>query len=150
MFASYYTAICLIPLLPFAAGIVCALLPASMKRASFALAVSSLAVSTVLAFAFLAAVLRTTPVDGVKLDTFDFAWLTAGSTPLMLGVVLNPLTALMVAMVSFVSLLIFIYSHGYMHADKNYARFFAFLAMFAGAMLGLCVSNSLVMLFVSW
>jgi NADH-quinone oxidoreductase subunit L len=53
-------------------------------------------------------------------------------------------------MVTFVGLLIFIYSVAYMHHDENFTRFFCFLSLFAGAMLGLLIANSLLLLFMCW
>ncbi len=67
-----------------------------------------------------------------------------------LGWVLDPLAAVMLVMVSFVGLLIFIYSVGYMEHDENFTRFFCFLSLFAGAMLGVVISNSLLLLFMCW
>ena len=69
---------------------------------------------------------------------------------LTLGWVLDPLTAVMLVMVTFVGLLIFIYSVGYMAHDENFTRFFCFLALFAGAMLGVVIANSLLLLFMCW
>ena len=63
---------------------------------------------------------------------------------------LDPLTAVMMLMVTFVGLLIFIYSIGYMADDENFTRFFCFLALFAGAMLGVIIANSLLLLFMCW
>ena len=56
----------------------------------------------------------------------------------------------MIVMVSFVGLLIFIYSVGYMAHDENFTRFFCFMSLFAGAMLGVVISNSLLLLFMCW
>jgi NADH-quinone oxidoreductase subunit L len=56
----------------------------------------------------------------------------------------------MLMMVTFVGLLIFIYSAAYMHHDENQGRFFCFLSLFAGAMLGLLIANSLLLLFMCW
>jgi len=64
--------------------------------------------------------------------------------------VLNPLTAVMLVMVTFVGLLIFIFSVGYMEHDENFTRFFCFLALFAAAMLGVIIANSLLLLFMCW
>jgi NADH-quinone oxidoreductase subunit L len=64
--------------------------------------------------------------------------------------VLDPLTAAMLVMITFVGGLIFIYSVGYMAEDENFTRFFCFLSLFAGAMLGVVVANSLLLLFISW
>ena len=56
----------------------------------------------------------------------------------------------MLVMVSFVGLLIFIYSVGYMAHDENFTRFFCFLSLFAAAMLGLVIANSLLLFFICW
>jgi NADH-quinone oxidoreductase subunit L len=66
------------------------------------------------------------------------------------GWVLDPLAAVMLVMVSLVGLLIFIYSLGYMAHDENFTRFFCFLSLFASAMLGLVIANSLLLLFICW
>ena len=76
-----------------------------------------------------------------------FRWAPA---TLKLGWVLDPLTAIMLVMVTFVSLLIFIYSTGYMAHDENFTRFFGFLSLFAAAMLGLIIANSLLLFFMCW
>ena len=83
-------------------------------------------------------------------EVVNFPWLQFGSEWLRLGWVLDPLTAVMLVMVTFVGLLIFIYSAGYMAHDENFMRFFCFLSLFAGAMLGVVVANSLLLLFMCW
>ena len=84
------------------------------------------------------------------MKTHNFSWFQMGDTAVQLGWVLDPLTAIMLVMVSFVSLLIFIYSVGYMAHDENFTRFFCFLSLFAAAMLGLVIANSLLLLFICW
>lgn len=147
----------LIPLLPLLAGAICAVLKQSQKKLAFWLAVGSMVAATLISVLILyfqidsnSGRTLTFPEPPHPYSVFNFTWLTFGGTELKLGFLLDPLTALMVAMVSFISLLIFIYSHGYMHEDKNYVRFFCFLSLFAAGMLGLCVANSLLLLFVSW
>ena len=83
-------------------------------------------------------------------ETVNFTWIQMGSGAVDLGWVLDPLSAVMAVMVTFVGLLIFIYSTGYMAHDENYTRFFCFLSLFAGAMLGVVISNSLLLLFMNW
>jgi NADH-quinone oxidoreductase subunit L len=85
----------------------------------------------------------------------NFFWFQSGDpqmsgTALRLGWVLDPLAAIMLVMVSLVGLLIFIYSLGYMAHDENFTRFFCFLSLFAAAMLGLIIANSLLLLFICW
>ena len=81
---------------------------------------------------------------------FNFAWFDLGHGAVQLGFLLDPLTALMCVMVTFVGTLIFIFSLGYMKTDPNFSRFFCFLSFFAAAMLGLLIANSLLLLFICW
>jgi len=80
----------------------------------------------------------------------NFTWFTFGDQPLRIGFMLDPLAAAMMLMITFVGLWIFVFSIGYMAEDKNFSRFFAYLSFFSGAMLGVVVANSLLLLFVSW
>src|SRR4051794_4522528 len=81
---------------------------------------------------------------------WNFDWLQFGTASLKLGFVLDPLTASMAVMVTFVGLFIFIYSTGYMAHDENYPKFFCFLSLFAAGMLGVVIANSLLLLFMCW
>ncbi len=81
---------------------------------------------------------------------FNFRWLQFGSDWVKLGWMLDPLAASMLVMVAFVALLVFIYSTAYMHHDENFTRFFCFLSLFAAAMLGVVIANSLLLLFMCW
>jgi NADH-quinone oxidoreductase subunit L len=80
----------------------------------------------------------------------DFTWFNFGDQQLRIGFVLDPLAAAMLLMITFVGLCIFVFSIGYMGKDKNFSRFFAYLSFFSGAMLGVVVANSLLLLFVFW
>jgi len=73
-----------------------------------------------------------------------------GESAVDIGVVVDPLSAAMLVMVSLVGFLIFVYSTGYMHEDSNYTRFFCFVSLFASAMLGLVISNSMLLMFLCW
>ena len=80
----------------------------------------------------------------------NFTWFTFGDQSLRVGFVLDPVAAAMLLMITLVGLCIFVFSIGYMGEDKNFSRFFAYLSFFSGAMLGVVVANSLLLLFVSW
>ena len=80
----------------------------------------------------------------------NFTWFTFGDNALRLGFVLDPLAAAMLLMISLVGLCIFVFSIGYMAEDKNFVRFFAYLSFFSGAMLGVVIANSLLLLFIFW
>jgi NADH-quinone oxidoreductase subunit L len=80
----------------------------------------------------------------------NFTWFTFGDQALRLGWVLDPLAAVMLIMITLVGICIFAFSTGYMAGDKDFVRFFAYLSFFSGAMLGLVISNSLLLLFICW
>ena len=143
--------IALIPILPLLAAGVTALMKRGQRAPAATLVIAAQAAATVLS---LLAFLQTVGVEGahgeVVRKTLNFPWLSIGSETLSLGLLLDPLGAGMVLMVSFVSLLIFIYSVGYMKEDPNFTRFFCFLSLFSAAMLGVVLSNSLLLTFICW
>jgi NADH-quinone oxidoreductase subunit L len=142
----------LIPALPLLAAGLSALAPQRFRKFSASLAIGSMIGAFLLSLcAFVHAVNPSGP-DGAK-EVFNFEWLQfAAGDPgiLKLGWVLDPLTAVMLVMVTFVGTLIFTYSVGYMAHDENFTRFFTFLSLFAAAMLGVVIANSLLLLFISW
>ncbi len=77
-------------------------------------------------------------------------WLATGATAFDIGVLVDPLTTVMLIMVPLACTMIFIYSVGYIYNDPRAARFFAYIALFAGAMLILVVADNLLLLFVGW
>jgi NADH-quinone oxidoreductase subunit L len=134
----------LIPTLPLLAAGVAALLPRAQKRLSAGLAIVAIGISFALScWAFFATLHGGRAVS-------NFRWFEVGATSVPLGWMLDPLGAVMAVMVTLVSLLIFIYSLGYMAKDDNFTRFFCFLALFAAAMLGLILANSLLLFFICW
>jgi len=135
----------LIPALPLLAAGIGALLKQSQRRFAATIAIGAMGLSLVLAVAAFAHLL----LEPQRL-VFNFPWMQFGSEWVKLGWMLDPLTAVMLVMVTFVGLLIFIYSVAYMHHDENFTRFFCFLSLFAGAMLGLLIANSLLLLFMCW
>jgi NADH-quinone oxidoreductase subunit L len=140
----------LIPALPIVASGLIALLKQRRRKLASGLAIGSLAASMVLAFAAFGHVLTGWASGHAVRETVNFVWLQFGASGMELGWVLDPLAAVMLVMVTFVGLLIFIYSVGYMAHDENYTRFFCFLSLFAGAMLGVVIANSLLLLFMCW
>jgi len=140
----------LIPALPIVAAGIIALLKQPKRKLASGLAIGSLFLSLLLSLAAFAEVLAGWASGHAVRETVNFAWLTFGTTPVELGWILDPLAAVMLVMVTFVGLLIFIYSTGYMAHDENFTRFFCFLSLFAGAMLGVVIANSLLLLFMCW
>ena len=86
-------------------------------------------------------------------NTFNgpvYTWGVSGGIPLEIGFLIDPLTALMMVVVSFVSLMVHIYTIGYMHDDPGYQRFFSYIALFTFSMLMLVMSNNFLQLFFGW
>jgi len=141
------TALWLVPLLPFLAAGVTAFLPNSKGKLASKLALAALATSCLIAIsAFICAI---TPSEEPVVATV-IPWLSYGDVVLNMGVLLDPLSAAMAAMVTFVAFWIFVYSTSYMETEERFGRFFTFLSLFAGAMLMLVLANSLLMLFMAW
>jgi len=87
---------------------------------------------------------------------WDFTWIDLGNVPgvgplqIRMGVMIDNLTAIMLAMVTLISLLVHIYSTGYMAGDKNYGRYFAYLGIFTFSMLGIVLSDNLFSIYIFW
>src|SRR5579859_7816262 len=135
----------LIPALPTLAAGIGALLKRGQRTLAATLAICSMSASFVLAVVAFAHLLLTPARLFINIP-----WMQFGNDWVRLGWVLDPLAAVMLVMVTFVGLLIFIYSVAYMHHDENFTRFFCFLSLFAAAMLGVVIANSLLLLFMCW
>ncbi len=135
----------LIPALPLAAAAVSALLKREQRKAAAGLAIGAMSGALMLSCIALWGSVKEPSVGAL-----NFRWFELGSDWVKLGWMLDPLTAVMLVMVTFVGLLIFVYSVGYMAHDGNFTRFFCFLSLFASAMLGVVIANSLLLLFVCW
>ncbi|MBW4038447.1 MAG: NADH-quinone oxidoreductase subunit L [Acidobacteria bacterium] len=140
----------LIPMLPMVAAGIIAVTKRKGRMLAASLAIGSMSLSFLLSVWAFAHVVLLRNQGQIDLQVWNFRWFQFGNEWVSLGWILNPLTAVMVVMVTFVGLLIFIYSIGYMAHDENFTRFFGFLALFAAAMLGLIVANSLLLLFMCW
>ena len=77
-------------------------------------------------------------------------WLSVAGLTLSIGILLDPLTAVMLIVVSGVSLMVQIYSQGYMKGDPSYIRYYAFMSLFTASMLGLVTARNIIQLFVFW
>ncbi len=140
----------LIPLFPLLAAAIQSLLKKPARRLSATLTIGAMGISCVLALRALVATFGGGHGAEVARGIANFTWFKFGTTTLDLGFVLDPLTAGMAAMVSFVGFWIFVNATGYMHDDENFTRFFCFLSLFAASMLGLVVANNLLLLFMCW
>jgi len=141
----------LVPVLPMLAAGIGALLGRRCRIAAASLAIGSIAASFLISLCAFIHVLRIGNYGEGEILTFNFPLVSdrRASGSGWDGCSIR-LTAVMLLMVTFVGLLIFIYSVGYMEHDDNFTRFFCFLALFAGAMLGVVIANSLLLLFMCW
>ncbi len=88
--------------------------------------------------------------DGTALAFRSHEWLTVGDLTVNVGLRVDGLTAIMLLVVTAVSLLVQIYSQGYMAGDGGYSRYFAYMSLFTASMLGLILVDSILVLFVFW
>ncbi len=133
-----------IPLLPLAAAFLCAL--TDRGKIAYLIATGAMLGSMLASFKAFSRVWITDPAF-----IFDnFTWLEVGGLSIDFGFLLDPLGASMLVMITLVAFLIFVYSGSYMKDDQRCARFFCYLSLFAAAMLGLILSNSLLLTFMCW
>ena len=86
-------------------------------------------------------------------EVYDFApylWLDLGSAAIEVGLLLDPLTNVMLVVVTGVSLMIQIYSMGYMDGDESFARYYAYMSLFSASMIGLVLAANIVQMYVFW
>lgn len=88
--------------------------------------------------------------DITRINFTLYNWITVGSLNLEVGFLIDRLTAIMMATVTFVSLMVHIYTIGYMDSDPGYKRFFSYISLFTFMMLMLVMSNNFVQLFFGW
>ena len=89
-------------------------------------------------------------IGGETYNQQVYQWLQAGSLSLEVGFMIDSLTAMMMVVVTFVSLMVHIYTVGYMHDDDGYSRFFSYISLFTFSMLMLVMANNFMQLFFGW
>ena len=89
-------------------------------------------------------------LGGKTLDWDIYAWIPVGQFQASIGFLVDPLSAVMMLVVTFVGFLIHVYSIGYMHGDRGYARFFTYLNLFMSSMLILVLANNYLLMFLGW
>ena len=107
--------------------------------------IAALTASTVLAIITLRGVIVH---HGAVFQSWD--WLSYGGATIQMGLLVDPLTAVMLVVVTSISLLIQIYSVGYMERDPGFARYFAYMSLFTASMLGLTLASNIVQLYAFW
>ncbi len=135
-----------VPLAPLAgaivAGLFCRVIPRWLAHTVTILGV---------ALAFLLSVLIFQDVTaGHSYNAAVYTWLASGGLKMEVGFLVDPLTVTMMLVVTFVSLMVHIYTIGYMHDDPGYNRFFSYISLFTFSMLMLVMSNNFLQLFFGW
>src|SRR5215472_14136553 len=137
----------LVPLAPLAGAIIAGLGGRTIGRqGAHSVAILGVAIATIAsAFVFQHVVLTREPIQGDL-----YTWTQLGTTRLTIGFLIDSLAALMMLVVSFVSLAIHVYTIGYMADDPGYQRFFSYISLFTFSMLMLVMSNNFLQLFFGW
>jgi NADH-quinone oxidoreductase subunit L len=136
----------LVPLAPLAGAILAGLFGSVIgRRGAHSVTILSVLVSFVASCVILADVLAGNTWNGSV-----YTWAQIGDTRLEIGFLIDRLSALMMVVVTFVSLMVHVYTIGYMADDPGYQRFFAYISLFTFAMLMLVMANNFVQLFFGW
>ena len=137
-----------IPLLPLLAAIIAGLFGRTIGRvASHTVTIAGVAISC--ALSIYVAKLIFTGQAPVYNDTV-YSWLVSDGVGMQVGFLVDQLTALMMVVVTFVSLCVHVYTIGYMADDPGYQRFFSYISLFTFSMLMLVMSNNFLQLFFGW
>ncbi|SFP20952.1 NADH-quinone oxidoreductase subunit L [Variovorax sp. 770b2] len=102
------------------------------------------------AFIISAMTLKSVVVDGARFNATLYEWMVVGGLKMEVGFLVDGLTAMMMCVVTFVSLMVHIYTIGYMEEDDGYNRFFSYISLFTFSMLMLVMSNNMLQLFFGW
>ncbi len=89
-------------------------------------------------------------MNGARFNQTVYEWMTLGTLKMEVGFMVDGLTAMMMCVVTFVSLMVHVYTIGYMEEDPGYQRFFSYISLFTFSMLMLVMSNNLLQLFFGW
>ncbi|MEY4140015.1 MAG: hypothetical protein RLZZ371_2197, partial [Pseudomonadota bacterium] len=116
------------------------------RRMSHSLTILGVLVSFVLS----AMTLQSVVVDGARFNETIYTWMVVGGLKMEVGFLVDGLTAMMMCVVTFVSLMVHLYTVGYMEEDEGYNRFFAYISLFTFSMLMLVMSNNMLQLFFGW
>ncbi|WP_457390085.1 NADH-quinone oxidoreductase subunit L [Roseateles sp. P5_E1] len=103
-----------------------------------------------IAFILSAMTLYSVAVDGARFNATIYEWMNLGALKMEVGFLIDGLTAMMMVVVTFVSLMVHIYTIGYMEEDDGYQRFFSYISLFTFSMLMLVMSNNMLQLFFGW
>ena len=102
------------------------------------------------AFVLSALTFKSVAFEGARFSETLYTWMVVGGLKMEVGFLIDSLTAMMMCVLTFVSLMVHIYTIGYMEEDEGYNRFFAYISLFTFSMLMLVMSNNMLQLFFGW
>ena len=141
-----------VPMAPLVGSLLAGILGTSLggnwigRRLSHTLTIAGVLV----AFIISAMTLKSVALDGPRFNETLYTWMVVGGLKMEVGFLVDGLSAMMMCVVTFVSLMVHIYTIGYMEEDEGYNRFFAYISLFTFAMLMLVMSNNMLQLFFGW
>ena len=141
-----------VPLLPLAGAVLAGVFGTAFggnwigRRLSHTLTI----LGVFLAFVLSAMTLKSVVTDGAHFNDTLYTWMVVGGLKMEVGFLIDGLSAMMMCVVTFVSLMVHIYSIGYMEEEEGYDRFFGYISLFTFAMLILVMSNNMLQLFFGW
>ncbi len=135
-----------VPLAPLVGAIAAGLFGNAIgRRGAHIVTILGVLISLVISVMTLLAVL-----DGARFNATIYEWMVLGNLKMEVGFLVDGLTAMMMCVVTFVSLMVHIYTIGYMEEDPGYQRFFSYISLFTFSMLMLVMSNNFLQLFFGW
>ena len=111
---------------------------------------SATILGVLVAFIISALTFQSVAFEGARFNQTIYEWMVVGGLKMEIGFMIDGLTAMMMCVVTFVSLMVHLYTIGYMEEDEGYNRFFAYISLFTFSMLMLVMSNNLLQLFFGW
>jgi len=135
-----------VPLAPLVGAIVAGLFGKAVGRAG----AHTITILGVLVAFVLSALTLNDVLAGARYNATVYEWMTLGTLKMEVGFLVDGLTAMMMCVVTFVSLMVHVYTIGYMEEDPGYQRFFSYISLFTFSMLMLVMSNNFLQLFFGW
>ena len=141
-----------VPLLPLAGAVLAGVFGTAFggnwlgRRLSHTLTI----LGVLLAFILSAMTLKSVALDGARFNETLYTWMVVGGLKMEVGFLIDGLSAMMMCVVTFVSLMVHTYTIGYMEEEDGYNRFFGYISLFTFAMLMLVMSNNMLQLFFGW
>ncbi len=145
------TTLLIVPLAPLAGALLAGILGTQLggnwigRRLSHFLTILGVLVAFIISAQTLVKV-----IDGARFNETIYTWMVIGGLKMEIGFLVDGLTAMMMCVVTFVSLMVHLYTIGYMEEDEGYNRFFAYISLFTFSMLMLVMSNNMLQLFFGW